>query len=90
MSTIGLGGGVTRRGCFQEEMLFIIRPECLASLLFTPVMRDNEVDIDSYCFATPFYLYLILTDVFTTGSGHHWSRAVLKAFGIREELALYW
>jgi poly(ADP-ribose) glycohydrolase len=37
-----VGGGVLRGGCIQEEIRFMINPECLASLLFVEVMGDGE------------------------------------------------
>lgn len=38
-----IGGGVLSRGCVQEEILFVLKPECLVSMLLCPVMEDNEV-----------------------------------------------
>jgi len=37
-----LGGGVLKTGCVQEEIRFVINPECLVGLLFSEVMSDNE------------------------------------------------
>ncbi|KAJ3282160.1 hypothetical protein HDU79_010147 [Rhizoclosmatium sp. JEL0117] len=37
-----IGGGVLQQGAVQEEILFIIYPEMLASLLFCQQMMDNE------------------------------------------------
>ncbi|KAJ3021745.1 UNVERIFIED_CONTAM: hypothetical protein HDU68_009493, partial [Siphonaria sp. JEL0065] len=37
-----IGGGVLGQGAVQEEILFIIYPEMLASLLFCQQMMDNE------------------------------------------------
>ncbi|KAI8841962.1 hypothetical protein BJ741DRAFT_593764 [Chytriomyces cf. hyalinus JEL632] len=37
-----IGGGVLEQGAVQEEILFIIYPEMLASLLFCEEMKDNE------------------------------------------------
>jgi poly(ADP-ribose) glycohydrolase len=37
-----IGGGVLGRGCVQEEIRFVISPECLVSLLFCERMTDNE------------------------------------------------
>eukprot|EP01080_Neovahlkampfia_damariscottae_P004936 gene4936-8533_t len=37
-----IGGGVLSYGSVQEEILFMIKPECLVSLLFCPVMEDDE------------------------------------------------
>lgn len=34
--------GVLTGGCVQEEILFVIKPECLVSLLICSVMKDNE------------------------------------------------
>jgi len=40
-----LGGGVLNTGCIQEEIRFMISPECLLGLLFTEVMTHNEAII---------------------------------------------
>eukprot|EP01090_Pellita_catalonica_P006967 TRINITY_DN1739_c0_g1_i1.p1 TRINITY_DN1739_c0_g1~~TRINITY_DN1739_c0_g1_i1.p1 ORF type:complete len:403 (+),score=60.27 TRINITY_DN1739_c0_g1_i1:341-1549(+) len=37
-----IGGGVLGGGCVQEEILFVIKPECLVSLLFCAKMDANE------------------------------------------------
>jgi poly(ADP-ribose) glycohydrolase len=37
-----IGGGVLGNGFVQEEILFLIMPELLASLLFSPMIQDNE------------------------------------------------
>jgi hypothetical protein len=37
-----IGGGVLTGGCVQEEILFLIKPECIATLLFCPKMEDRE------------------------------------------------
>ncbi|KAI9328368.1 Poly glycohydrolase [Obelidium mucronatum] len=37
-----IGGGVLSQGAVQEEILFIIYPEMLASMLFSQQMMDNE------------------------------------------------
>jgi hypothetical protein len=37
-----IGGGVLGRGCVQEEILFVIYPESLVSLMFTPEMAPRE------------------------------------------------
>lgn len=37
-----IGGGVLRGGCVQEEIMFMICPECLISMIMCPVMTDNE------------------------------------------------
>ena len=37
-----IGGGVLGHGCVQEEILFSICTECLASILFTERMEENE------------------------------------------------
>ena len=37
-----LGGGVLRSGCVQEEIRFLICPECLPGLLFSEVMDRGE------------------------------------------------
>jgi poly(ADP-ribose) glycohydrolase len=31
------------QGCIQEEILFVVKPECLVSLLFVGQLRGNEV-----------------------------------------------
>jgi len=38
-----IGGGVLTGGCVQEEILFLVKPECLISLMFCAVMEANEV-----------------------------------------------
>jgi len=40
-----IGGGVLRAGCVQEEILFVIKPECLVSLLLCEKMDTNEAVI---------------------------------------------
>ena len=37
-----IGGGVLRKGCVQEEILFTIYPELLSSILFCEEMSDTE------------------------------------------------
>jgi predicted GNAT family acetyltransferase len=37
-----IGGGVLNRGAVQEEIRFMLSPECIASLLFTEVLRHDE------------------------------------------------
>ncbi|KAI6213099.1 hypothetical protein M3Y94_00109900 [Aphelenchoides besseyi] len=37
-----IGGGVLLKGCVQEEIRFLISPECLISCLLCDVMNDNE------------------------------------------------
>ena len=37
-----IGGGVLGHGCVQEEIRFMISPECLVSLLFCEVMKPYE------------------------------------------------
>lgn len=37
-----IGGGVLRKGCVQEEILFLICPEALVSIFLVPEMKDNE------------------------------------------------
>ena len=37
-----VGGGALRRGCVQEEILFMLYPELIASRLLTEVLDDNE------------------------------------------------
>ena len=37
-----IGGSVLEDGCAQEEIRFVISPECLVSLLFMETMKDNE------------------------------------------------
>jgi hypothetical protein len=40
-----IGGGVLSGGTVQEEILFVIKPECLVSMLICPVMNPNEAII---------------------------------------------
>jgi hypothetical protein len=42
-----IGGGVLGRGCVQEEIRFVISPEALLSVLFTPRMRSHEAVVIS-------------------------------------------
>jgi poly(ADP-ribose) glycohydrolase len=42
-----IGGGVLGGGCVQEEILFLIKPECLVSMLICPKMDENEAIIIS-------------------------------------------
>jgi poly(ADP-ribose) glycohydrolase len=37
-----IGGGVLGGGCYQEEILFVIRPECLVSLLLCSALEEKE------------------------------------------------
>jgi len=37
-----IGGGVLRGGCVQEEIMFMICPECLISMIMCPNMEENE------------------------------------------------
>ncbi|KAK4747734.1 hypothetical protein SAY87_014320 [Trapa incisa] len=37
-----IGGGALKRGCVQEEILFMIYPELIVSMLFLPAMAENE------------------------------------------------
>ncbi|KAL0486280.1 poly(ADP-ribose) glycohydrolase [Acrasis kona] len=37
-----VGGGVLGRGCVQEEIRFLISPECIISRLFTESLQDDE------------------------------------------------
>jgi len=37
-----IGGGVLRGGCVQEEIMFMICPECLISMIMCPNMDANE------------------------------------------------
>ncbi|CAM6106769.1 unnamed protein product [Calypogeia fissa] len=37
-----LGGGALNTGCVQEEIRFMVSPECIAGMLFLPTMTDNE------------------------------------------------
>ncbi|KAK4747559.1 hypothetical protein SAY87_014145 [Trapa incisa] len=37
-----IGGGAIRRGCIQEEILFMIHPELIVSILFLLAMAENE------------------------------------------------
>lgn len=36
------GGGTLEGGCVQEEILFVIKPECLLSMLLVSRLEDNE------------------------------------------------
>jgi len=40
-----IGGGVLGGGCVQEEILFVIKPECLVSMLICSRMENNEAII---------------------------------------------
>jgi len=42
-----IGGGVLHAGCVQEEIMFLVKPECLVSLLLFEVMKPNEAIIIS-------------------------------------------
>jgi poly(ADP-ribose) glycohydrolase len=37
-----IGGLIYRGGCVQEEIAFLIKPECLVSMIFFTRMNDNE------------------------------------------------
>ena len=37
-----IGGGVLRTGCVQEEIMFVVQPEYLVSLLFCERMDNTE------------------------------------------------
>ncbi|KAK3444344.1 hypothetical protein EUGRSUZ_A00416 [Eucalyptus grandis] len=37
-----IGGGALNWGCVQEEILFMINPELIVSMLFLPALADNE------------------------------------------------
>jgi poly(ADP-ribose) glycohydrolase len=37
-----IGGGVLSNGCIQEEIMFILSPELIASILFSECLEDNE------------------------------------------------
>ena len=37
-----IGGGVLRRGCVQEEIRFMISPECLLAVMLTDPLAENE------------------------------------------------
>jgi len=41
-ANMSLGGGVFGKGAVQEEILFTLAPEHTVSMLFTPVLKDNE------------------------------------------------
>ena len=36
-----IGGGALRKGCVQEEILFLIFPEAYVSIFLVPKMKDN-------------------------------------------------
>ena len=40
-----LGGGVLRKGCVQEEIRFMVSPECLLSVFLCESMAENEAVI---------------------------------------------
>lgn len=40
-----IGGGVLGNGCVQEEILFLIHPEAMVSLLITTEILNNEAII---------------------------------------------
>lgn len=40
-----LGGGVLNRGCVQEEIMFLLQPELIASCLFVECLGDDETVI---------------------------------------------
>jgi hypothetical protein len=40
-----VGGGALQGGCVQEEIRFMINPECLVSMLLCEVMKENEAII---------------------------------------------
>jgi len=42
-----IGGGVMQRGCVQEEIMFLVKPECLVSLVLFAVMQPNEAIVIS-------------------------------------------
>eukprot|EP01103_Thecamoeba_quadrilineata_P010971 TRINITY_DN2511_c0_g1_i1.p1 TRINITY_DN2511_c0_g1~~TRINITY_DN2511_c0_g1_i1.p1 ORF type:complete len:339 (-),score=35.09 TRINITY_DN2511_c0_g1_i1:551-1567(-) len=42
-----IGGRVFETGALQEEISFLIKPECIVSMLFCPAMADNEAIIIS-------------------------------------------
>jgi len=44
-----IGGGALGRGCVQEEILFLIKPECIVSGLIAPVMKSDECIILGHC-----------------------------------------
>ncbi|XP_031391429.1 poly(ADP-ribose) glycohydrolase 1-like isoform X2 [Punica granatum] len=37
-----IGGGALKKGCVQEEILFMIYPELISGMLFLPAMAENE------------------------------------------------
>eukprot|EP00462_Mataza_sp_D1_P001568 CAMPEP_0175088498 /NCGR_PEP_ID=MMETSP0086_2-20121207/281_1 /TAXON_ID=136419 /ORGANISM="Unknown Unknown, Strain D1" /LENGTH=601 /DNA_ID=CAMNT_0016360937 /DNA_START=24 /DNA_END=1829 /DNA_ORIENTATION=- len=53
-----IGGGVLRSGCVQEEIRFLLSPECLVSLLLCEVMADHEA------------IYIVGTQQFSRYSGY--------------------
>ncbi|KAL4496926.1 hypothetical protein ABPG73_011892 [Tetrahymena malaccensis] len=44
-----VGGGVLNKGCVQEEIMFIVSPELIPSILFCERLADNEVVQVSGC-----------------------------------------
>ena len=37
-----IGGGVLGNGCVQEEIMFVLSPELIVSLLFSECLDDHE------------------------------------------------
>ena len=37
-----IGGGVLGNGCVQEEIIFVLSPELITSILFCESLDDNE------------------------------------------------
>lgn len=56
-----IGGGVLGHGCVQEEILFVIKPELLVSMLVCQRMRYNEA------------IFLIGAQRFSDYTGYGWS-----------------
>lgn len=56
-----IGGGSLVEGCVQEEIRFVISPECLPSMMMFENMLDHEV------------IYIIGAEQFSKYSGYRWT-----------------
>lgn len=56
-----LGGGVLGRGCVQEEIRFMINPECIVGMLFCESMKKEEA---IYIYGSKQVLYLVFFSFF--------------------------
>ena len=57
-----VGGGTLCGGCVQEEIRFVLSPECLVSMMLCDRMRDDEVCFLRITLLSPFRLNDSLTD----------------------------